>query len=634
MRRGLRGLAAFGVACALGVGVGVGVGVSAIGASGATALSAPDCLPATLDSSARLPGTPLLVTPAPGGLDAMAQTQLSFLGAPASQISSLLVRGSVSGRHAGRLEAYSQGDGASFVPSSPFTVGETVTVSGSWTPGSSRGSRSGKTGAGSAAAHAFSYSFTIGDPDPIALLPKAAKPAGGPGTIWHFRSAPRLTPAVLTVTRTSAAARRDGDIFLATYPGPGSMGPTIFSPSGQLVWFKPLARGSSATDVRVQRYDGRPVLTWWQGTISIHGFGLGVGEIYSSSYRRIATVHAGDGLAEDLHELTITPSGAALITAWKPLYCDLASVGGAAFDAVYDATFQEIDIKTGLVMYEWDSLEHVPLSDSYMPASGANVPWPYDWFHLNSIALERDGSLLISSRSTWTVYDIDTATGAIVWQAGGRRPSFTMGPGTSTAWQHDAQPLGDDSYSVFDNGGPPSAQRHSRGEVVRIDPQMHSASLVTTVTDPTPIFAQTQGDLERLPDGNWWIGWGDINQSSEVAADGQLLFEAHTPAGSESYRSLRFPWSGRPSTLPSVAVADATHGVVRVYVSWNGATGVARWRLEEGASRGSLQPLRTVARSGFETVLRAPASGAFVAVAALDSAGRVLATSQAVASPR
>src|ERR1039458_4138726 len=111
MRRGLRGLAAFGVACALGVGVGVGVGVSAIGASAAPALSAPDCLPATLDSSARLPGTPLLVTPAPGGLDAMAQTQLSFLGAPASQISLLLVRGSVSGRHAGRLQAYSQGDG-------------------------------------------------------------------------------------------------------------------------------------------------------------------------------------------------------------------------------------------------------------------------------------------------------------------------------------------------------------------------------------------------------------------------------------------------------------------------------------------------------------------------------------------
>jgi len=597
------------VTCALALAAG---GARAVSAD--TVAMAPACVPATLDASDLLPGTPLLVTPAPGGLDAMPQSQLSFLGAPASQIASLLVSGSLSGVHAGRLEPYSQGDGASFVPDAPFDVGETVSVSGSWRSDGS--------------AQPFSYSFTIGDPDPIAELPKKAEPAGGPGTIWHFHSAPSLTPAVLTVTATSAAARRDGDIFLATYPGPGSMGPTIYAPSGQLVWFKPLPASASATNVRVQRYLGRTVLTWWQGTISIHGFGLGVGEIYSTSYRPIATVHAGDGLAEDLHELTITPSGTALITAWKPLYCDLAGVGGRAYGALYDAVFQEIDIRTGLVTYEWDSLEHVPLSDSYMPPSGASVGWPFDWFHLNSVALEGDGSILISSRSTWTVYDIDAGSGRVLWQAGGRKPTFTMGPGTMTAWQHDAQPLGEDTYSVFDNGGPPTAQKHSRGEVVRIDPATASASLVTTVTTPRPIFAETQGDLQLLPDGNWWIGWGDVNQSSEVGAGGRLLFEAHTPSGSESYRSLRFAWHGSPATRPSVAVSGGPGGSLRVYASWNGATDVARWRLEAGASRGALSPLLSEPRAGFETVLRAPATVRFVAVEALSGGGRVLSVSR------
>jgi hypothetical protein len=617
MRPLLRGLAGLGGVCALALGA---AGVSAVSSVGADAPAAPACVPATLDASDQLPGTPLLVTPAPGGLDAMAQTQLSFLGAPAAGLSALVVSGSVSGVHAGRLEAYSQGDGASFLPQVPFTVGETVSVSGVWTSKS--------------IAHRFSYSFTIGDPDPIALLPKLSKPAGAPGTIWHFRSAAEITPAVLTVTKTSAAARRDGDIFLATYPGPGSMGPTIYAPSGQLVWFKPLGPNTAATDVRVQRYEGRPVLTWWQGTISIHGFGLGVGEIYSTAYEPIATVHAGDGLAEDLHELTLTPNGTALITAWKPLYCDLASEGGAALDAVYDSVFQEIDVKTGLVMYEWDSLEHVPLSESYMPVSGANVPWPYDWFHLNSIAPEPDGSLLISSRATWTVYDIDAATGKIEWQAGGRRPSFTMGPGAATAWQHDAQPLGDDTYSVFDNAGPPTSVRHSRGEVVRIDPRTDTASLIATVAIARwPIYAQTQGDLQRLPDGNWWIGWGDVNQSSEVSSAGKHLFEANTPAGSESYRSLRFAWHGSPKTRPSVALVRAPGGSVRVYVSWNGATAVARWRLETGSSRRSLKPQRSAASTGFQTVLRAPGSARFVAVQALDAGGRVLASTRPLASP-
>ena len=154
------------------------------------------------------------------------------------------------------------------------------------------------------------------------------------------------------------------------------------------------------------------------------------------------------------------------------------------------------------------------------------------------------------------------------------------------------------------------------------------------MTIPTPIFAQTQGDLQRLPDGNWWIGWGNINESSEVSASGRQLFEAHTPAGSETYRSLRFAWSGHPSTRPALAVLPGPRGTLRLYVSWNGATSVARWRLEAGASPHALRGLRSVPRSGFETLLRAPASAAFVAVAALDAHGGVLASSPTRSRPR
>jgi len=612
MVRGLRPLLALAA-----LGCGLAAGASALAAAGPP--SVPLCAPASIDASARLPGTPLLVTPAPGGRDAMPQTQLSFLGAPASALSGLRVQGSQSGGHGGRLEPYSQRDGASFLPSRPFLPGETVTVSGAYSDGS--------------ASSPFSYSFVVGDPDPIARLPEDSTPAGAPGTVWHFRSAPGLAPAVLSVTKNSATARRDGDIFLAAYPGPGQSGPTIYDPSGRLVYFKPLPANTFAADVRVQRYRGQPVLTWWQGTISHHGFGLGEGEIYSRSYRPLASVHAGDGLAEDLHELTLTPAGAALISAWKPLRCDLSADGGRSLAAVYDSVFQEIDIRTGLVMYEWDSLEHVPLASSYMPVGGATFAWPYDWFHLNSIALEGDGSLLISSRATWAVYDIDAATGQIRWQVGGRNPTFAMPSGPALAWQHDAEPLGPDLFSVFDNGGPPSSQRHSDGAVVRIDTATDTASVIATVTIPTPIFAETQGDLQRLPDGSWWIGWGNVNESSQVSAGGTQLYEAHTPAGSESYRTLRFAWSGQPATRPSLALARAAGGSLRAYLSWNGASAVARWRLQAGASAGTLKPLMTVARSGFETVARLPRSAVLVAAQALDASGRVLASSRTRRAP-
>ena len=143
-RRAISGLAAFAGACGL---------AAALASVSAGAAGGPACAPGTLDASARLAGTPLLVTPAPGGRDAMPQTQISFLGAPAGQLSGLLVRGGLSGLHAGRLAAYAQGDGASFLPRTPFRIGESVTVSGSWTAAT--------------IAHPFAYSFTVGDPDRI-----------------------------------------------------------------------------------------------------------------------------------------------------------------------------------------------------------------------------------------------------------------------------------------------------------------------------------------------------------------------------------------------------------------------------------------------------------------------------------
>ncbi len=149
---------------------------------------------------------------------------------------------------------------------------------------------------------------------------------------------------------------------------------------------------------------------------------------------------------------------------------------------------------------------------------------------------------------------------------------------------------------------------------------------------PTPIFAQTQGDLELLPDGDWWIGWGNVNENSEVTPGGHLLFEAHSPAGSESYRTLRYPWSASAPGSPQIAVARAHNGSTKVYASWNGATAVARWRLSVGSAPGEMRPIGSVARSGFESVLRAPGSAAYVGVTALGGGGRALGSSTALAT--
>jgi hypothetical protein len=97
-------------------------------ASAHAAGAAPDCEPTTLNTSATLAGS-VTVSPLPGSRDASPQTQISFLGAPKGDLSLISVVGSRTGAHTGRFEGYSEGDGASFLPSRPFAQGETVTVS-------------------------------------------------------------------------------------------------------------------------------------------------------------------------------------------------------------------------------------------------------------------------------------------------------------------------------------------------------------------------------------------------------------------------------------------------------------------------------------------------------------------------
>jgi hypothetical protein len=115
-------------------GVAVAIAAARSGGSGASASKfhepsvSPSCVPSRLNVSAALAGARVTVSPEPDSRDASVSTQISMLGPSASELADVTVRGSSSGAHAGRLVAYSQGDGASFVPSRPFTQGERVSV--------------------------------------------------------------------------------------------------------------------------------------------------------------------------------------------------------------------------------------------------------------------------------------------------------------------------------------------------------------------------------------------------------------------------------------------------------------------------------------------------------------------------
>jgi hypothetical protein len=574
-------------------------------------------VPSTLNRSATLPGTSISVSPLPDSYDASARAQISLLGAPVGELADISAKGSRSGTHRGRLRAYSQGDGASFVPSKPFAQGETVTVRGKLEHGTH--------------AQRFTYKFTVATQDVLAYTKPSAPSGRDPNEKQHFHSEPKLEPPSVEVTASSPQSAA-GDIFTAPYSGPGPPGPMIFDQAGNLVWFHPLASElEAATNLQVQQLGGQPVLTWWQGYIPKQGFGEGEEIIDNSSYRQIGRVHAGNGYKADLHDFKITPQGTALLTVFNPIDCDLSVVGGPSGGAVTDSVFEEIDLRTSLVRREWHSVDHVPLGDSYSLATNASKEWPFDYFHINSIDQHADGTTLISARNTWSLYELNTSSGRIENTLGGKHSGVKLGAGTHTAYQHDATMLPNGDISVFDNGAVPKVHPQSRGLVLALNPQSDSASVVASYEHNNPSLSSgSQGNIEQLANENVFLGWGSEPYFSEYSQSGRLLFDAHLHGSYESYRSYRFPWTGAPTGAPSLAAVAASGGRVTAYASWNGDTRTATWRLLAGATSSTLAPVASAARSGFETSVTSPGAAPYIAVQALDATGAVLATSRTI----
>ncbi len=591
------------------------LGIGGSNATGQAGGASPACLPATLEHSARLPGTDVDVSPEPESATANPATQISFLGTSVANVHGISVVGSKSGEHSGNLSPYFQGDGASFVPGKSFDPGELVTVRA--VIGSGNGGRQ------------VTFGFHIDTPYPTASTSEFPNPQPPTADYQAFHTMPGVQAPVLTVTvpdRDPAA----GDILTTNGPGPGQYGPLIYTPQGRLVWFDRLTGGETAENLSEQTYEGRPVLTWWKGRVLSLGFGQGEDIVMSSSYQTVARIPGANGLKADLHDFQIAPHNTAYITAFNPIRCDLGSVKGARNGSIVDTAVQEIDMKTGLVRWEWHSLDHVAAAESEVEASTDATPW--DWFHINSIDPEPNGDIFISARSTWAEYQLEGGSGKILWRLGGLKSTFKMGPGAETAWQHDGRILPNGQITLFDDGSNPPIHSQSRGLRIALDFKTHEAHLARAYLHPgQPLLAASQGNMQTLASGNTLLGYGGVPTISEFAPDGSLLFDAHQPLDMSFYRAFRFPWSARPLSRPAVlAGLNNTGEETIVHASWNGATGVASWRVLAGQRSGSLTAQGTVPSEGFESSTTLTKKYAQVAVQALDSAGHPLASSPTV----
>ncbi|KKY18162.1 putative secreted protein [Phaeomoniella chlamydospora] len=364
----------------------------------------------------------------------------------------------------------------------------------------------------------------------------------------------------------------------------------------------------------------------------------------------------------DKHEFTIVDEKTGLIQIYHPVPWNLTSYGGSPEQQwIVDARFQELDIATGKVLFEWSSLDYIDPSEGYLPlnpgqaGSGFNSSDAWDYFHINSVDKDKDGNYLISARDANAILKIDGQSGDVIWQLGGKSSNFTLGEEVFFGFQHDARfqarsedgtkeviSFYDNSAHGTENGGGKEVHlaKTSSGKIVEVDTKTWHAKIVKAFYPPDDLLSKSQGSTQVLPNGNVLVNWGSEGAVTEFLPDGRPIFHAYMDSdflgvGVENYRGYRYNWTGTPNEDPAVVVLDdVTDGSTHVYVSWNGDTRTQTWRFYEVNSvTGQREYLGEAARSGFETEFtleKKPVKGNSVQAAAVDAKGEVLVDSSAV----
>ncbi|KAM0714038.1 hypothetical protein Q7P37_011002 [Cladosporium fusiforme] len=476
-----------------------------------------------------------------------------------------------------------------------------------------------------------------------------------------FKTRPHARAPALNVTIQDGFSH--GYIFIAPYNDALGSAPYIYDKLGNLVWDGYGAVGAAtAHNFHVCSYQGADHLCMMVGNQQ-EGYAFGTGIIVDSDYRIVASVQTGDSVPPvDMHEFTLADDGeTALVTSYNIVPVDLSY---PPYDVtaqqgwLNEGVFQEINVTTGQVLFEWYSSNHVNITDTrilpHTPKAGNDgfTPrTPFDYFHINSVAKSTNtGDYLISARHVSTIYSINATDRNIIWRLScpgtdASQPSdFECQNGLNFSSQHDARFISENDthtvISIFDdasNGFNKTAPQSS-GMVISLDHNDNTATLISQTFAPPEggILSDSQGNSQHLPDNHVFHGWGSIGAISEHAPDSNgdmqpVLYatfaDVTRPGSVMNYRAFSFEWQSTPSTTkPAVySYARNTSSPNAIYVSWNGATTVATWNFYAADEIGQdFVAIGSSAKQGFETVFRAEAFHRWVMVEAVGSDGASL----------
>lgn len=364
----------------------------------------------------------------------------------------------------------------------------------------------------------------------------------------------------ITITTNYAPGVANGYVFLTDTFTPTNFGyfMMVLTNDGTPIWYKPLT--NSGYDFKVLP-NGYMHYAQQYKALSFGGGGYVTHEILDENFNDVESIRAGNGYNAECHDFQMLPNGHALLTSYYFTLVDMSQIvsNGNPAAQVSGAILQELDQDRNVV-FQWRSWDHYPFTSNWVNSTAAVI----SAFHVNCVTEDTDGNLMISTPN-W-VKKISRQTGNIMWHLGGTENQFTFvgvsqQEGTNDFAGHAIHRLPNGNVLIYNNStfGPGAT---SKVHEYALDETNFIATHIWTYTPNPSVSGPSQGNAQRLDNGNTFVGWGGTVGSApactEVSGTNvvfQLKFNSNSVT---SYRAYRFAYPPESQAVSSSVIELAT----------------------------------------------------------------------------
>jgi len=326
--------------------------------------------------------------------------------------------------------------------------------------------------------------------------------------------------------------------------------------------------------------------------------------IMDQTYSMVDTIRL-DNYSLDYHDFQILDNGNYLTLAKSYRILDLSQEfeGGSPAALVEDYIILELDQNNNIV-FEWNTSDHFNIND----APHLDITSQYIYYaHANSIEVDYDGNILLSSRHMDEITKINRQTGEIIWRLGGSNNQFTFLNDTMDfyhsipvpfCYQHDARRLENGNITLFDNGNWKNPY-FSRAVEYEIDEVNKTATRIWEYRDSSLVYSEWMGNAQRLENGNTISIWNTFDSTTSIIqanSNSEKTFELslnnifnpnYDKLGIWSYRAFRFAWEGS-ADRPYLWSDTTQNNIFSLNFSQFGVSNIVKYYIYQGFNEGTM----------------------------------------------